>query len=137
VSAIESSGAGLPLANRAVEPTWVRNGSRATQQTYETALAFEATLVQQLSRGLVQASGLGGEASNEARGEGEGEGGSASPFGAPSPQISSLLPQALSEGVMRAGGLGLAAQLTRQQLASEGHARSAGGTAAPNTEGAR
>jgi len=44
---IEAS-TGLPAVNQALEPAWVRHGSASTQKTYETALAFEEMLVQQL-----------------------------------------------------------------------------------------
>ncbi len=93
---------GLPPIDQALEPAWVRHGSADTQKTYRTALAFEQLLVQQLSKSLVATSGLEGEA-------GSGEDGSSS-MG--TSQLSSLLPQALSEGVMSSGGLGLAAQIT-------------------------
>jgi hypothetical protein len=100
---------GLPAINRALEPEWVRDGSAATQKAYASALAFEQTLVEQLSKSLADTSGLGGESEGEGGSE---EGGSASDAGAS--QIASMLPQALSAGVMSAGGLGMAAQMTRQ-----------------------
>jgi hypothetical protein len=132
-----SGSAGLPVTNREAEPAWVRNGSRTTQRTYETALAFEGTLVEELSRTLTQTSGLAGEGSQE--GEPGSQDGASAPFSAQGAQLSALLPQALSEGVMRAGGLGLAAQLTRQQQALEAEPRPAqsGGAAAPRADGAR
>ena len=40
---------GLPVVNQALEPAWVRHGSAATQKAYESALAFEEVLVEQLS----------------------------------------------------------------------------------------
>jgi Rod binding domain-containing protein len=94
---------GMPLVNQALEPASVRNGSPAVQKAYATALDFEDMLVQQLSQSLTQASGTseGGE-----EGEGSSEGGEAA-----SGELSSLLPQALTEGVMGQGGLGLAQQL--------------------------
>jgi hypothetical protein len=107
VGATEATG--LPVVNQALEPAWVRHGSASTQKAYETALSFEQTLVEQLSKSLAATSGLGGEESQE--GESSEEGGSAS--GAQSGELSAMLPQALSSGVMSAGGLGLAAQLTR------------------------
>jgi hypothetical protein len=61
---------------------------------------FEQLLVSQLSQSLVAGSGL------EAAGE-EGEASAAQPGGG---IVSSLVSQALSEAVMRGGGLGLAAQ---------------------------
>jgi hypothetical protein len=101
---------GPPAVNQALEPEWVRHGSAATQKAYESALSFEQTLVEQLSQTLVASSGLGGESS------GEGEAGSEEGGSAGNAQLSSALPQALSAGIMKAGGLGLAAQMTRTAL---------------------
>ncbi|MHB8240706.1 MAG: hypothetical protein ACYDHN_01825 [Solirubrobacteraceae bacterium] len=111
---------GLPVVNQATEPTWVRQGSSATQQDYATALAFERVLVEQLTKSLAATSGFGGEPSEE----GETESGGSS-------ELSSMLPQALSSGVMNAGGLGLAAQLTREiqgTQPSASHVGASGGT---------
>jgi hypothetical protein len=103
VTAAMPTSTGMPLVNQALEPASVRNGSPAVQKAYATALDFEDMLVQQLSQSLTQASasGEGGE-----EGEGSAEGGEAA-----SGELSSLLPQALTEGVMGQGGLGLAQQL--------------------------
>ncbi len=131
---------GLPPVNKALEPEWVRRGSASTQKAYDTALSFEATLVEELSQSLSSTSGLGGESSGAGESSSE-DGGSSAPAGAG--ELSSLLPQALTGGVMKAGGLGLAAQLTRElqgaQIAAQ--ARATGGTspvagAAAKAEGA-
>jgi hypothetical protein len=98
---------GLPIVNQASEPSWVRHGSTSTQKAYQTALAFEQTLVEQLARSLTASSGLGGE-SGESGEEGGSAGGEAQ-----SGELSSTLPQALASGVISGGGLGLAAQLTQ------------------------
>ncbi len=121
--------AGLPVVNQALEPAWVRHGSASTQKTYETALAFEETLVNELSQSLAAAGGLGEGSSGE--GESAEDGGASSPAGATPAGLSSMLPQALSQGVMNAGGLGLAAQLTRdlQPAAGAGPTGRNGGTA--------
>jgi hypothetical protein len=120
--------AGLPAVNQALEPEWVRHGSPSTQKAYESALSFEETLVEQLSQSLTATSGLDGEGSQEGESASE-EGGSSS--GAGDTQLSSLLPQALSSGVMNAGGLGLAAQMTRELQGTQGVAQThaSGGTA--------
>ncbi len=99
---------GLPVVNQTLEPAWVRDGSAATQKAYQTALAFEQMLVEQLSQSLT--AGLGGESGEE----GESSEGDSSGSSAASGAISSMLPQALTSGVMNDGGLGLAAQMTRQ-----------------------
>jgi hypothetical protein len=114
-----SGGAGLPVVNQALEPASVRNGSPARQQTYARALDFEQMLVQQLSKSLTAASGLGEEGEEATEGgtgleasgsSSEGSSGSIAP-GAMGGGLSSLLPEALSNGVMSQGGLGLASQL--------------------------
>jgi Rod binding domain-containing protein len=119
---------GLPIVNQATEPKWVRDGSPATQKTYESALAFESTLVEQLSQSLTATSGLTGEAGGEQSSE---EGGD-SAGGTGDSELSSLLPQGLSASVMSAGGLGLAAQMTRdlEGLPASAHTQAGGGTVA-------
>ncbi|HXC24252.1 MAG TPA: hypothetical protein VNU28_06680 [Solirubrobacteraceae bacterium] len=107
---------GLPVVNQALEPAWVRHGSASTQKSYQTALAFEEMLVEELSKSLTASSGLEGESGQE--GESAGEGGAAA--GSSASPFSSMLPQALTSGVMSAGGLGLAAQMTRQLQDSAG-----------------
>jgi hypothetical protein len=104
-----SGSTGLPVVNQATEPEWVRKGSAATQKAYQSALSFEETLVEQLSQSLASTSGLSGESEGQSGSE---EGGSSS-SGAGDSQLSSMLPQALTTSVMDAGGLGLAAQMTR------------------------
>jgi hypothetical protein len=115
---------GVPVANRALEPAWVRHGSAATQRDYETALAFERVLVEELTKTMSAAAGLGGEGSSEGEGESQDGGGSAG-----TGVISSLLPQALAGGVVQAGGLGLAPQLTRELEGVHGAAAGRPGTA--------
>jgi len=121
--------AALPAVNQALEPEWVRRGSPATQKTYASALAFEQTLVEQLSKSLTATSGLGGEGSQE--GESGSEGGAAA-FGAGNSELSSMLPQALAAGVMDAGGVGMAAQMTRdlEGVHAAAQARRTGGAGA-------
>jgi Rod binding domain-containing protein len=100
---------GLPPIDATFEPASVRNGSPAVQKAYASALDFESMLVQQLSQSLSETSGLSGATGeSEAEGSGEGAEGASDPASA---QLSSLLPQTLTEGVMSQGGLGLAQQL--------------------------
>lgn len=116
---------GVPIVNQALEPEWVRHGSASTQKAYDSALSFEETLVEQLSQSLAAAGGLAGESSE---GEsGSEEGGSSGANG----ELASLIPQALTNSVMHAGGLGLAAQMTRQLEGVHGgtQAHKTGGTA--------
>jgi Rod binding domain-containing protein len=102
---------GLPVVNEAREPAAVREGSPAVKKAYATAQGFEEMLLQQLSQSLVQSSGLGGE--GESEGSGEAGTSSAGAEGG-SGMLASLLPQTLTEGVMRQGGIGLSTQLMRE-----------------------
>jgi Rod binding domain-containing protein len=122
------SPSGLPTVNQTLEPAWVRKGSADTQKAYETALAFEQMLVEELSQSLTASSGLGGESGAE----GESSEGSAGGGGASGP-LSSMLPQALTSGVMSAGGLGLAAQMTRQLAGAAAHGAGEGGATTGGT----
>ena len=101
--------------NQALEPSWVRKGSAAVKQDYEQALAFESVLVEQLS------GALGKEGEEEA--QGSEEEGSGPKLGGGMP--ASMLQQALAKGVESGGGLGLAAQLTRELAGTQGLRESA------------
>jgi Rod binding domain-containing protein len=99
----------VPIASATRAPASVRAGSATVKQAYANAQGFEEMLLQQLSQSLVQSSGLSGE--SEAGGEGSSGEEGASLGGESSGMLASLLPQTLTEGVMRQGGLGLATQL--------------------------
>ena len=85
-----SFGAGLPPVDQAQLPADVRNAPPARKHAYESGLGFEQMLVQQLTQSLTDSTrdALGGD----------------SPY-------ASLLPDALSQGIMDGGGLGLARQI--------------------------
>jgi hypothetical protein len=82
---------GLPPIDQAQLPSDIRTAPAARRDAYEAGLGFERLLVQQLSQSLTNSArdALGGD----------------SPY-------ASLLPDALTDGLMGAGGLGLARQLT-------------------------
>jgi hypothetical protein len=82
--------AGLPPIDRSLLPADIRTATAARKDAYEAGLGFERLLVQQLSESLADSAG-------EALGGG-------SPY-------AMLLPEALTDGVMNGGGLGLARQL--------------------------
>jgi hypothetical protein len=111
-------------AERLSEPDWVRNGSPQVQQEYAVGLEFERMLVQQLAGSLTASSGSSGEAS-------EGEGADAA-----GSVLSSMIPNALAEGVVAGGGLGLAADLTRQLQEGAGAAAGLPADVAPNGKAA-
>ncbi len=135
IQAAPNAATGMPPVNQALEPEWVRHGSAATQKAYQSALAFEQTLVEQLSKSLTTATGLSGES---AEGESGSEAGGSSTSGAGDSQLSSMLPQSLTASVMNAGGLGMAAQMTRQLEGVQGAAQThaSGGSAPPAPAGA-
>ncbi len=99
------SAAALPIRTSALEPEWIRNGSSAVKKDYQAALQFEQELITQMASSLTKDGELG---------SGTEEGGEESEPG--SSVYSSMLPQALASGVVEGGGLGLAAQMTRQLL---------------------
>jgi hypothetical protein len=83
------SSAGLPPVDQALLPAAVRSAPRAEQQAYEAALGFERVLVGQLANQLQESTG-----------------------GEDSGPYASLVPSALADGIMAAGGLGLAEPLS-------------------------
>jgi len=99
-----SFGAAPPI-DQSLLPPDVRSAPPARQQAYAAALGFEQLLVQQLSSSFADsAQGTFGGSSDDGSSDGAGAG-AANPY-------ASLLPDALTQGVMNGGGLGLAAQLT-------------------------
>jgi hypothetical protein len=82
--------AGLPPIDQSLLPADVRTAPAARRDAYEAGLGFERLLVQQLSESLTRSArdALGGD----------------SPY-------AMLLPDALTDGVMGGGGLGLARQM--------------------------
>jgi hypothetical protein len=83
--------AGIPPIDQAQLPADIRTATPARRDAYKAALGFERLLVQQLSQSLT-------DSARDA-------------LGADSP-YASLLPDALTDGVMGGGGLGLARQLS-------------------------
>jgi hypothetical protein len=81
----------LPPIDTTLLPPDIREAPQARKDAYTAALGFEQLLVQQLTESLATSarSAMGGD----------------SPY-------ANLMPQAMADGVMDAGGLGLARQLT-------------------------
>lgn len=111
MSAINTSN--LPPINPALEPASVRNGNQAAKNAYQTGLAFEQVLVDQLSQQLAAtAGGSSGDSSSDSSGDSSGNSSGGLMGSDPaSSMYSQMLPQALTSSVMSAGGLGLATQL--------------------------
>jgi Rod binding domain-containing protein len=105
-----SSPAALPPINEALLPASIRNGTPAAKSAYQTALGFEEVLVNQLSQAMMQTVSSSSDDGSSDDGSSDGSSGltSAGPAGG---EYSQLLPQALTSGIMSAGGLGIAQQI--------------------------
>jgi len=117
---------------RASEPAFVREGSAALKSAYQEGVGFEEMLMEELTHSLAATTGIGssegeGGEANAGVGGGEEEGGAGG--ASEGAMLSSLVPRALSEGVVAGGGLGLASQLAREIAP--------GGSAAASTPASR
>jgi hypothetical protein len=111
VSAISTSG--LAPIDPSQLPSSIRNGTPAAKNAYQTGLAFEQILVDQLSQELAATATTpsdDGSSSDGSSSTGSDTGliGSSDPA---SSMYAQLLPQALTSGVMSAGGTGVAQQI--------------------------
>jgi Rod binding domain-containing protein len=82
----------LPPIDRSLLPADVRDASPAKRRTYEAALGFERMLVAQLAKSLSDTTG--GDESAETS--------------AATSTYRNMLPDALADGIIAGGGLGLA-----------------------------
>jgi hypothetical protein len=94
--------AGLPPIDPATLPADIRNGSSTRRQSYEAGLSFERQLVQQLTTTMAQ--------TTKDESDAAGDSGDAA-----SQTYQQMIPDALTDAVMSAGGLGLARQLMPPQ----------------------
>ena len=98
-----------------VVPPDVRAAGAKGEQLYKAALGFEQLLTKELTDQLAQTmqgtDAMGG--SDDSSGDGSDDPSTSSIFsmGGTSPVVSQMLPQALSDGITQAGGLGIAHQL--------------------------
>jgi len=92
-------------------PPDVRKAGPAAQQLYAGALAFEQQLTQQLTQSLADSAQAAGESDND-----EDSGDSTTSM------YKQMLPDAMSQGVTAAGGLGLARVLYDQLRLRDGQA---------------
>lgn len=110
----------LPLIDPANEPAAIRNGDTKAKNAYETGLAFENVLVNELSQQLAatvpgldgsggSSDGLGGSSDDGLGGTSDDSSPSSGGLGA----YSSLLPQTLTSSIMQGGGTGIAMQIAK------------------------
>ena len=124
-----------------VLPPDVRAAGAKGEQLYKAALGFEQLLTQELTDQLAQTmQGTdGSDATDSSSDDGSGDPSTQSIFsmdGGSSPVMSQMLPQALSDGITQAGGLGIAHQLYLMLAQSTGLTTSSGSgttTTSPTT----
>jgi len=110
----------LPLIDPATEPAVIRNGDKKAQDAYQTGLAFENVLVNELAQQLSATvpgldgsdDGLGGSSDDSSGAGGGGVTGGVGGSGGLG-AYSSLLPQTLSSSIMSGGGTGIAMQIAK------------------------
>jgi hypothetical protein len=114
-------GASVPPIDPANEPASIRNGNKAAKNAYQTGLAFEQVLVneltQELSRTVSGGSSSDGSSTDGSGGDSSGSSSSAGGGMLGSDPASSMyaqmLPEALSSTIMSSGGTGLALQIAK------------------------
>jgi Rod binding domain-containing protein len=98
-----------------VLPPDVRKAGAKGEQLYQAALGFEQMLTQELTDQLASTmqgtDGSGGTDSSSDPSSNDPSSQSIFPSDSGSPMVSQMLPQALSDGITQAGGLGIAHQL--------------------------
>jgi hypothetical protein len=115
-----------------VLPPDVRKAGAKGEQLYKAALGFEQLLTQELTDQLAQT--MQGtddtDSSDDSSGDGSDDPSTQSIFsmGGSSPVVSQMLPQALSDGITQAGGLGIAHQLYLMLAQSTGLTTPSGST---------
>lgn len=105
----------LPAIDQAREPAVIRNGDAAAKKAYQEGLAFENILVNQLAQELTKTvPGLDGSSNDGLGGTSDSSGGAGGSGGSGGlGAYASLLPDALTSGLMSGGGTGIAMQVAR------------------------
>ena len=105
----------LPLMDPANEPASIRNGDQKAKNAYQTGMAFENVLVNELAQQMTATvpgldgsdDGLGGTTDSGDSGSTGGVGGGG--LGA----YASLLPQTLANSIASGGGTGIAMEIAK------------------------
>jgi hypothetical protein len=109
--------AGLPPIDPANEPAVIRNGSQTAKNAYQTGLAFEQMLVNELATDLSQTVSDGSSSDGSSDGsDGSDDSSASSSTGLMGSDPASsvyeqMLPQALTSSIMSSGGTGVALQI--------------------------
>jgi hypothetical protein len=106
-----------PVLGAAGVPAVIRNGNAAAKQAYTEGLQFEQVLVNQLAKQLTADAGAGADGSSDSGAlggaSGDGSGSGLLGGGSATSGYASLIPQALSNGLMSTGGLGIAMEIAK------------------------
>jgi hypothetical protein len=113
------SAASLPPIDPANEPAVIRNGSQTAKNAYQTGLAFEQMLVNELATDLSQtvSAGSSSDGSSSDGSDDSSDSTSSTSTGlmggsdAASSMYAQMLPQALTTSIMSSGGTGVALQI--------------------------
>ena len=108
----------LPLIDPANEPASIRNGDQKAKNAYQTGMAFENMLVNELAQQMAATvpgldgsdDGLGGTTDSGSSGDSGSTGGvGGGGLGA----YASLLPQTLANSIVSGGGTGIAMEIAK------------------------
>ena len=106
MSSVSSLGLSVPPVDPAQLPQEVRDSGKTGQDQYRAALGFERMLVLQLCQSMAKT------AESQSTGDGSGDDTSAS-SGSDGGPYKQMLPDAMADGVIANGGIGLAQDLWR------------------------
>jgi Rod binding domain-containing protein len=108
-------GTSLPPINSALLPADIRTGDAKAKQAYQEALGFEDVLMQQLTQQLANTvTSPGGDSSSDGSGDSSDSGSGGILGSDPSTSaFAGLIPTALTQSMMSAGGVGIADSLAR------------------------
>jgi hypothetical protein len=114
------SSANLPPVNQANEPADIRNGNTQAKQAYQEALGFEDVLMQELTQELASTvstptddSNLGTGGSSDSSDDSSDSSGGILGSDPGTSAFASMIPTALTQSLMSAGGVGIADQIAR------------------------
>jgi hypothetical protein len=124
--------AALPPIDQASEPASVRNGDQTARNAYQTGLAFEQMLDNELTQTLSSTISGTGSSDDGLGGTTDQADGSADPAAS---AFSSMLPNALTSGLMTGGGTGVAMQIAQSIDPALGTAGAATAPVIPGTTG--
>jgi hypothetical protein len=110
-----------PPVDPALEPESIRNGNQAAKNAYQTGVAFENVLMNQLAQAMTATvpgvssddDGLGGSSSDDSGDSSSDATGGLAGSDSGISAYSSLLPQAMTSGIMSSGGTGIAMQIAQ------------------------